>query len=389
MKTLCHLPSAHLHISKKGLSPCCRATPLSSIEDSRPGFFSTTAFADLKKQIHSGQKADACSSCWSDEENGRISLRQRFGSKLPSIMEYDVWPHQGPVLVEIFLDRICPLACRMCNSKNSTSWDFVFKELLNYKNEFSPEAWTELESRNNGVAKVSPDNLLTRHPKFKAILSESLKYARTVNFTGGEPLSHPDHLNLLDYLLKSGVSSLSYFTSLNIPQKNLQKILVKWKNFSKVFLNVSADHIFQDYEKFRLGGKFSLVLDNILYLKQQNQNKEQFNIIIPIIVQAFNIMDIDRIIQFWRSKSISNIQLKSLTGPNFLSSTVIPIKKRDKIISMLESLIHTNCQPQITNTLKSELGLLSQVDDSRLYPDYQLFNKILDKMYHSNFFNFK
>ena len=61
----------------------------------------------------------------------------------------------------------------------------------------------------------------------------------------------------------------------------------------------------------------------------------------------------------------------------------------DKIISMLESLIHTNCQPQITNTLKSELGLLSQVDDSRLYPDYQLFNKILDKMYHSNFFNFK
>lgn len=383
---------------------CCRSQPIGSIKDqSLQEIWNGETLKRMRKQLLNNERPKECIQCFSMEDQGVESLRLRhikgqipesrinlYPNALDNLNEDYSMPFEIPTM-EIKLNNLCNLKCRMCHPLDSTSWndwdeveDFYIKE-----NNYMVDLIHKLNLKQKPYIDYF-DNNSNWWDSFEKLLP----YFRRVEFAGGEPLIDPQHYKILDMLSTYGKNiEIKYAT--NATKTGLGKkgnIFDYWPKFKSVSLNVSIDGIKEVYEYIRGNGDWQHIVENIEIFKTfPNVNR----IVGLVAVQATNITRMHNIIKTF----LDDLEIiwwpNMVNYPMLLSAQVLPnsLKKltEEKLEQEKENikkyrLVKKN--PSLENItidqIDNVINYLRGHDQSDKWTDCLEFNYSLDKSRRQN-----
>jgi MoaA/NifB/PqqE/SkfB family radical SAM enzyme len=286
---------------------CCRSHPVGYIQDQTlEQIWNNDTMQRIRRQVLNGERPAECAPCFSLEDQGVESLRQRHINGIipearinlyPNTPLQEIMPFEFPTM-EIKLNNLCNLKCRMCNPMDSTSWN----------------DWEEVEEFYKKEDNYLVEKVITLNLKKKPFLDsfvdtdnwwksfeKLLPYFRRVEFAGGEPLMDPTHYKILDMLAPYGDNiEIKYATNATTLGINKGRTIHEyWPHFRSIAVNVSIDGIYDVYDYIRGNGDFSIVEENI---KDIQNIPNVSRIVGAVAVQVSNVLTLDKMIEHFLDK---------------------------------------------------------------------------------------
>jgi hypothetical protein len=407
-KTFCMHPFTGLATREDGaVKVCCRSAPIGFIQDNTlEEIWNGDAMREVRKQVLCGERPDVCKPCFDLEDQGVESLRQRhingiipearitlYPNALDTLQEDYTMPFEFPTM-EIKLNNLCNLKCRMCHPMDSTSWN----------------DWDQVESfykkENNYLVPVI-DVLGLKRSRYLcpfedtdnwwASFEKLLPHFRRVEFAGGEPLMDPQHYKILDMLKPYGKNiELKYATNgTTLGLKGGRTIHDYWPHFRSVAVNVSIDGIHSVYEHIRSNSSFATVEENVKIFKSiPNVSR----VVGAFTAQAGNILQAAECIDYFINTMGIVFYSHRVSYPNCLSAQVLPRELKDLAISRLQEVgLKVDQWPAIKENqllqkvthqqIKDNINYLQAKDQYNLWPDFLEFNQRLDLSRNQNLFD--
>jgi len=386
---------------------CCRSHPIGFIQDAPLEYhWNSETMTRIRRQVLIGERPKECAPCFSLEDQGVESLRQRhIAGVIPesritlypnavSNMRHDfTMPFEIPTM-EIKLNNLCNLKCRMCNPLDSTSWQDWDKVVPFYKKE------------NNYL--VSTVERLVKKPgqyigpfddtdNWWASFEKLIPHFKRVEFAGGEPLMDPQHYRILDMLKPYGknieIKYATNGTTLGISKG--RTIYDYWPHFRSVAVNVSIDGIHDVYNYIRGNGDFNQVEENIKEIKKiPNVSR----VVGAFTAQAGNILQAAECIDYFINKMDIVFYSHRVSYPNCLSAQVLPndlkvlaITKLLSVKSQIDDWDAIKNNPllgKVTHQqIQDNINYLQANDQNNLWQDFLDFNFALDSTRGQNLLN--
>jgi len=139
-----------------------------------------------------------------------------------------------PINIDFEVTNACNLKCKMCprteNIENGTFWDIGYIDIDDYKN----------------------------------VIDEGMRWglcAVKYNFMG-EPLLHPDLVEMIKYAKQAGVLDVMFNTNAVLLTEEMSEALID-SGLDKIFFSFDSPYK-KTYESIRVGAKFKEVLNNIV-----------------------------------------------------------------------------------------------------------------------------
>ncbi len=345
--TFCMHPFTGLATREDGaVCVCCRSHPIGQIqEQTLEEIWNNDNMKRIRKQVLGGVRPPECEPCFSLEDQGVESLRQRhINGKIPEARiklypnanhkinkEFEM-PFEIPTM-ELKLNNLCNLKCRMCHPMDSTSWN----------------DWDQVEEfyekENNIMFHIVKEHNLKEKPfldKFQdneqwwASLEKNLPHFRRVEFAGGEPLMDPQHYRILDMLAPYGHQiEIKYATNLSMLGKSNRTVWEYWPKFKSVAVNVSIDGVGSTYEYIRGNASWAELVHNI---KQIQTISNISRIVGAVTVQVSNILTLDKICEYFLNDLGIVFHTHRVEYPKVLSAQVLPKELKQLAIQKLEAL---------------------------------------------------
>lgn len=398
--TFCMHPFTGLATREDGaIKICCRSQPIGWIqEDSLEQVWNSEAMKTVRKQVLNNERPDVCKPCFDLEDQGVQSLRQRhiadvipesrinlYPDALDSLKDDYTMPFEFPTM-EIKINNLCNLKCRMCNPLDSTSWkDWKqVEEFYKKENNYLVPTINSLVSKPGQY--IGPfDNSSNWWDSFEKLLP----HFRRVEFAGGEPLMDPYHYRILDMLSPYGSNiELKYATNgTTLGIKDGRTIYDYWPKFKSIAVNVSIDGIHNVYEYIRGNGKFSEIEENIkIFKKFPNVSR----VVGAFTVQANNIMQIDKVIEYFLNDLGIIFYSHRVNYPRALSAQTLPQPLKEIAIERLQriqgtfkdyNIIRDNpiLIPITERQISDNINFLKAKDLSEFWTDCVNFNLALDR----------
>jgi MoaA/NifB/PqqE/SkfB family radical SAM enzyme len=346
--TFCMHPFTGLATRSDGaVMACCRSHPVGNIqEQTLEEIWNNDTMKRIRKQVLNNDRPSECAPCFNLEDQGVESLRQRhiagvipearvnlYPDALDALDEDYSMPFEIPTM-EIKLNNLCNLKCRMCHPMDSTSWN-DYKEVEEFyvkEGNFMVEEIRKLNLMKKPYLDKFDDN-----PNWWNSFEKLLPYFRRVEFAGGEPLMDPQHYRILDMLAPYGENiELKYATNgTTTGIKGGRTIHDYWPKFKSVAVNVSIDGIHDVYEYIRGNGKFSEVEENVKVFKSfPNVSR----VVGAFTVQANNILQICDVIDYFLNDMGIIFYSHRVNYPMSLSAQVLPPELKKKVVSDLEDM---------------------------------------------------
>jgi len=209
-----------------------------------------------------------------------------------------------------------------------------------------------------------------------------------VEFAGGEPLMDPVHYKILDLLSKNGDNiEIKYATNgTKLGIKGGRTVHDYWPKFKSVAVNVSIDGLHDTYEYIRGNGKFSDVEYNI---KEMKKIKTVSRIVGAFTVQANNIMQIDKVIDYFLREMKIVFYSHRVSYPRALSAQVLPKALKDQVVAKLEAMKpkikdyeivkqHPILEKITQQQIQDNINFLQAKDLNEYWQDCVDFNRKLD-----------
>jgi sulfatase maturation enzyme AslB (radical SAM superfamily) len=398
-KTFCMHPFTGLATREDGaICACCRSHPIGFIhEETLEDIWNNSRMRRIRKQLLNGERPNECEPCFNLEDQGVESLRQRhtkglipearinlYPNALDNLREDYSMPFEIPTM-ELKLNNLCNLKCRMCHPMDSTSWNDWREIKQFYKNE------------NNIMYDIIEEHNLEKNPfldkfqddpKWWSDLEKLLPFFRRVEFAGGEPLMDPQHYRILDMLMPYGDQiEIKYATNLSMLGKGIRTIWEYWPKFKSIAINVSIDGFEDSYEYIRGNASWEVLIDNI----KQVQSISNINRIVgAVTVQVSNILYLDKICRYFLDELGIIFHTHRVEYPKVLSAQVIPNELKIEAISRLEDIKkdvpnfklvkkHPMLLEYTLGQLQDNINYLTARDQSEKWGDCVEFNHILDK----------
>jgi len=394
-KTFCMHPFTGLATREDGaVKICCRSLPIGFIQkDSLETIWNNDTMQEVRRQVLNNERPDVCKPCFELEDQGVESLRQRHINGVipesrinlyPDTVLQEVMPFEFPTM-EIKLNNLCNLKCRMCNPLDSTSW----------------QDWDSIKPfyiKENNYLVPTVDSLVKKPGQYIGPFDDSdnwwndfeklLPHFRRVEFAGGEPLMDPQHYKILDMLKPYGKNiELKYATNgttLGITKG--RTIHDYWPHFRSIAVNVSLDGIHDVYNYIRTNSNFNEVERNIQEIKQiPNVSR----VVGAFTAQACNILQTAECVDYFINKMGIIFYSHRVSYPNLLSAQVLPTQLKELAISRLEEvklkvdswdMVKSNqLIGKITHQqIQDNINYLRAKDQYNLWQDFLLFNYALD-----------
>lgn len=387
-----------------GIQVCCRSHPIGFIQDNTlEEIWNNENMCRIRKQVLNGERPKECEPCFSLEDQGVESLRQRhitgvipearinlYPNALDTLQDNYTMPFNIPT-IEIKLNNLCNLKCRMCHPMDSTSWndwsaveDFYIKE---------NNIMVDLINKHNLKIKPHLDKF-EDNPNWWNSFEKLLPYFRRVEFAGGEPLMDPQHYRILDMLSKYGDQiEVKYATNLSMLGKSNRTVWEYWPKFKSVAVNVSIDGIGDSYEYIRGNASWTELVDNI---KQIQTIPNISRIVGAVAVQVSNVLILDKMIEHFLEDLGIVFYTNIVKYPNVLCIQTLPAPLKDLAYQRLEAV---KSKLQNFKSLKNNHTLLSitegqiqgvqnylrATDLSHLWADCVEFNGRLDQTRNQSF----
>ena len=373
--TFCMHPFTGLATREDGaIKVCCRSQPIGYIQnETLEEIWNGDKMKEVRRQVLNNERPDVCKPCFDLEDQGVQSLRQRhtagvipearvnlYPDALNALADDYSMPFELPTM-EIKLNNLCNLKCRMCNPLDSTSW----------------KDWNEVKpfyEKEDNILIPIVDKLVDKPGQYIGPFDDSnnwwesfqklLPYFRRVEFAGGEPLMDPYHYKILDKLSQYGENiEIKYATNgTTLGIKGGRTIHDYWPKFRSVAVNVSIDGIHDVYEYIRGNGKFSEVEENIKVFKSFSNVSR---VVGAFTVQANNILQIDKVIDYFINEMGIVFYSHRVTYPNALSAQVLPPELKKQVINKLEKMKDKIKEyPLIKQNKLLETVTLQQIQDN-------------------------
>ena len=405
-KTFCLHPFTGLATREDGaVCACCRSHPIGFIQDAPLEYhWNSEVMARIRRQVLIGERPKECEPCFSLEDQGVESLRQRhIAGKIPEAraklypnalqkMHHDfTMPFEIPTM-EFKLNNLCNLKCRMCHPMDSTSWN----------------DWSEIKdfykAEGNIMYAIVEDHNLENKPfldKFQDnptwwdSLEKNLPYFRRVEFAGGEPLMDPQHYRILDMLKPYGnqieIKYATNGTTLGI--KGGRTVHEYWPHFRSVAVNVSLDGIGSVYNYIRGNSNWEGVVHNI---KEIQRIPNVSRVVGAVTVQVSNVLILDQMIEHFLNDLGIVFHTHRVEYPRLLSAQVLPrelqvlaITKLRAVKENLEEFKLIKQHPQLLQYTQGQIddniNYLMARDQSDRWAECVEFNRRLDKSRNQSF----
>ena len=399
-KTFCMHPFTGLATREDGaILACCRSHPIGWIqEDSLENIWNNRTMQRMRKQVLNNERPPECLPCFRLEDQGVESLRQRhIAGKIPEA-RINLYPDSLDVLdenynmpfeiptMEIKLNNLCNLKCRMCHPMDSTSWN-DWKEVEEFY----------IKENNFMVNSINELNLLKKPylDKFEDSTNwwnsfeKLLPYFRRVEFAGGEPLMDPQHYRILDMLESYGNQiEIKYATNLTVLGiKGGRTIWDYWPKFKSVAINVSIDGIDNSYEHIRGNADWNVLVENI---KKIQTIPNISRIVGAVAVQVGNILILDKMIETFLNDLGIVFYTNMVNFPRVLCPQVLPkelkhlaIQRLENVKDKIDSFRLVKQQPQLSelthNQIQGIINFINAKDQSEHWNDCIEFNRRLDR----------
>lgn len=267
----CMAPWRNAFVSGGKVTPCCWISDPSAQGDLRSGGFEAAAnlpfWRGLRLDMLAGRRNPACTTCYSAEKEGLISLRQRHNSDhehdfkaVSSTGEDGACEGFRPTTLQVSFSNVCNFRCRTCNPRWSSAWR---EEALRLGDSVS---FDYLGDAGYGASDRYPTVTLDKAMMGRAheVLASLLPGLRAVQFSGGEPLIDPDHLRFLRLLAgkKAFGVLLGYNTNLSVLEIGGADIPSIWRDFDVVRILASVDGVDERGAYLRRGFDWSAFVKN-------------------------------------------------------------------------------------------------------------------------------
>jgi len=407
-KTFCMHPFTGLATREDGaIQACCRSHPVGFIQqNSLEEIWNNDTMKRIRKSVLTNIRPPECEPCFRLEDQGVESLRERhisgvipearvnlYPNALNALKDDYTMPFEIPTM-ELKLNNLCNLKCRMCHPGDSTSWN----------------DWDVVKKYYQGEGQVIfnmvEEHDLERKPlldKFKdnkdwwTSLEKNLPYFRRVEFAGGEPLMDPQHYRILDMLKPYGhqieIKYATNGTTLGI--KGGRNIHDYWPHFRSVAVNVSIDGIDNVYNYIRGNGDWNQIVTNI---KEIQTIPNVSRVVGAVAVQVGNIMHLDKMLKYFLDDLGIVFYTNMVNHPTVLSTQVLPAHlKEQATINLNFAKLYVQDyklvkqHPMLLDlTLKQIDGVINYMwanDHSDRWQDCIAFNQALDKTRNQSFFD--
>jgi sulfatase maturation enzyme AslB (radical SAM superfamily) len=377
---------------------CCRSAPIGFIQDdSLENIWNNHLMRQVRSQVLNDERPDVCKPCFDLEDQGVESLRQRhingvipearinlYPNALDQLTENYTMPFEFPTM-EIKLNNLCNLKCRMCNPLDSTSWKDWDKVEPFYKKEqnFLVPTIKKLVNTPGKYIGTFDDS-----DNWWESFEKLLPYFRRVEFAGGEPLMDPQHYKILDMLKPYGANiELKYATNgTTLGISKGRTIHDYWPHFRSIAVNVSIDGIHDVYNYIRGNGDFRQVEANIREI-QKIPNVSR--IVGAFTAQAGNILQAAECIDYFINHLGIVFYSHRVSYPNCLSAQVLPTELKALAITKLltvrsqiddwDAIKKNPLLGKVTHQqIKDNINYLQAKDQNNLWSDFVKFNRQLD-----------
>jgi MoaA/NifB/PqqE/SkfB family radical SAM enzyme len=323
---------------------CCRSHPIGNIQDNTlEEIWNNESMKRIRKQVLTGYRPPECEPCFRLEDQGVESLRQRhingnipeariklYPNSVHSMNKDFTMPFEIPT-IELKLNNLCNLKCRMCNPTDSTSWND-----WNEVEEFYAKEDNYLVKNIQALKLMESPYLdkFTDNPKWWSSFEKLLPYFRRVEFAGGEPLTDPTHYSILEMLQPYAKDiEIKYATNLTSLGKGKRTIFEYWPAFKSVAVNVSIDGIGDSYEYIRGNASWSELIANI---KEIQKIPNVSRIVGAVAVQVSNILILDQMIEYFLNDLGIVFYTNMVNYPQVLSIQSIPATLKKDTVHKLQ-----------------------------------------------------
>ena len=397
-KTFCMHPFTGLATREDGaIKACCRSHPVGFIDkESLETIWNNSTMKRIRKQVLNDERPAECEPCFNLEDQGVVSLRQRhvearipearvnlYPNALDKLQEDYSMPFEIPT-IELKLNNLCNLKCRMCHPGDSTSWNDwdQVEEFYKKDNNIIFHLVEENNLKNKPFLDKFQDN-----PEWWASLEKLLPYFRRVEFAGGEPLMDPQHYRILDMLAPYGYQiEIKYATNLSMLGKSNRTVWEYWPKFKSVAVNVSIDGIGTSYEYVRGNASWAELINNI---KQIQTIPNISRIVGAVTVQVSNVLVLDKIIEYFLNDLGIVFHSHRVEFPRELSAQVLPrplldlaVERLENIKSQVPNFKFVKQYPQLLkytlDQIQDNINYLNARDQSHRWNDCVEFNRRLD-----------
>lgn len=385
---------------------CCRSHPVGYIQDQTlEEIWNNDVMRRIRKQMLNGERPAECAPCFNLEDQGVESLRQRhtagvipearinlYPNALDTLEDDYTMPFELPTM-EIKLNNLCNLKCRMCNPLDSTSW----KDWNEVKSFYEKEDNFLIPLIDKTVdipgQYIGPfDNSDNWWSSFEKLLP----YFRRVEFAGGEPLMDPYHYKILDKLAEYGDNiEIKYATNgTTLGIKGGRTVHNYWPKFKSVAVNVSIDGIGDSYEYIRGNADWDILISNI---KEMQKFDNISRIVGAVAVQVSNVLVLDKMIKYFLDELGIVFYTNMVNYPKVLCPQVLPQELKAEAIQRLEAVKlevpnykYVKENPILLDItlgqIKGVINFIRANDQSSLWQDSIQFNQRLDNTRNQDFF---
>lgn len=328
-QNFCYAPFVHMYVhSNEGERVCCMSTEDTIVDDNVDldlrDRWTNQRSQNIRKQFLNNERPDICTKCFSLEDNGGVSDRNRFSDQYE---ELDIAvnvetgnQYNSPIDLDIRPGNLCNLACRMCGPVSSSQ---LQKEVKNIP----------IMRMIMGDGTIRESDVLKREENIRFILENADK-GRRIKFLGGEPTIMPEVDRFLDILLEYGLIDTPIHFTTNCTNDN-KRFIDKISKFTQVSFNYSVDGTGKVVEYIRHPVKFNSINKNIKSYHSIASYGE-----ISYTLQAYNFFNITDSLE-WAMGNNIYLRPELLIYPNELSCFSIPKRIRDKRIQVLIKMLDT------------------------------------------------
>ena len=379
------------------IQACCRSHPIGDIQDNTlEEIWNNDTMKRIRRQVLNNERPKECEPCFSLEDAGVESLRRRhiepkipesritlYPNALSKLTADFSMPFEIPTM-ELKLNNLCNLKCRMCHPGDSTSWNDWSEVKEFYKGH--GQVIFDIVQEHNLEKKPLLDKF-EDNPEWWASLEKLLPYFRRVEFAGGEPLMDPQHYRILDMLVPYGHQiEIKYATNLTTLGKSNRTVWEYWPKFKSVAVNVSIDGLWDSYEYIRGNASFAELINNI---KQIQTIPNISRIVGAVAVQVSNVLVLDKMIEYFLNDLRIVFYTNMVRYPNVLSAQVLPnelkelaIKKLHEVKLKVPGYKHVIENPMLLkltlDQINGVINYLQAEDQSSKWKDCIDFNQRLD-----------
>ena len=295
---------------------CCRS--YSTNAHSIVEFWNHKDITKVRVDMLAGRKNERCQFCYNLEDAGFKSIRTTIND-VDISHELSLTDSNGKCSainlkrVEVRFSNICNFKCRTCHGISSSALAVEQNDLEPVKYAFNNKYY---------------------------LLDELIKYSDSlefIKFSGGEPLLHAQHWELLETLLAQGKTNivLGYNTN-GSTLKFKGKIIFKlWRYFKHVELAVSLDAYGRKAEYWRHGTNWDTIVENLKLFKTRSG---KITAGVHITVSWVNALSIKELVTFLETLDFAPASIGFSPVDNVFSLQSAPPKLKTIIEAELTSL---------------------------------------------------